>query len=188
MNEYPQPQPAVQPYTPNADVTYSAPEQPQPTDKPKANAKMIIIISLLLVAVGAAYYFLIYRKKKNATLPDTSSLTTTSTATVAEPYSTTTASTGSKYVNESFPLRPFMKGEKVKALQRKLGIIADGYWGSGTTAALIKAQYPTEIGETEYNNIVAGKIRRLLSTGYQWLARITGGSNGVNGLNTDYSW
>ena len=43
------------------------------------------------------------------------------------------------YRKESFPLKKCMQGEKVKQLQRYLGITADGKFGPNTEAALKKS-------------------------------------------------
>ncbi len=57
-------------------------------------------------------------------------------------------------VNESFPLRKGMRGQRIKAIQQKLGITADGIFGNGTEAALIRQYRISTVSEVQYRNIM----------------------------------
>ena len=62
---------------------------------------------------------------------------------------------GTTWRPESFPLAKGMYGGHIKLLQKKLGISADGKFGSGTEKA-VKAKFGKTIVEiTDYNNFVS---------------------------------
>lgn len=56
--------------------------------------------------------------------------------------------------NAIFPLSIGSRGELVKALQRKLGITADGIFGNQTNTAIQRAGYPVPLSEVNYNKIL----------------------------------
>ncbi|OSZ81921.1 hypothetical protein CAP35_01225 [Chitinophagaceae bacterium IBVUCB1] len=58
------------------------------------------------------------------------------------------------YVNESFPLRTGMRGQRIKAVQQKLGIQADGIFGKGTEAALVRQYRISTVSEIQYRHIM----------------------------------
>ncbi len=58
------------------------------------------------------------------------------------------------YMGESFPLRKGMRGQRIKILQQKLGITADGMFGSGTEAALLQQYRMRTVSEVQYRQIL----------------------------------
>lgn len=60
------------------------------------------------------------------------------------------------YVNESFPLSKGMKGSNTMALQSKIGVTADGYFGDATETALKKAYGVTTCSQELFSRIVNG--------------------------------
>lgn len=67
-----------------------------------------------------------------------------------------TASTA-KWMPETFPLRPGMKGSNTKSLQQKLGIGADGIFGAKTTEALRKKYGISTVSKEKFQAIMATK-------------------------------
>lgn len=65
---------------------------------------------------------------------------------------------------ESFPLRKGMKGAKVKALQQKLGVTADGAFGNNTETALLQQHGISTITQAQYQTIVSGQAAKKAAT------------------------
>lgn len=75
------------------------------------------------------------------------------------------AASGQTWIPEQFPLRKGMQGPKVKALQLKLGLTADGKFGNDTQTALLKKYAAVVVPEILYQSITqpaTGYFDRLL--------------------------
>ena len=77
------------------------------------------------------------------------------------PPETSTTSSSSKYVANRFPLRQWMKGERVRQLQQALvgkgqRISVDGYWGPQTQRAVSALGIPTPITQAALQALKGG--------------------------------
>ncbi len=107
--------------------------------------KLIFAGAFGLLFLGVLIWFLFFRKN-----PTTNTTIITLGKKDDKPAQATKTITNTVYVNsggggdgnarnDNFPLKQGSYGEKVKQVQTKLGISADGDWGRGTQAALVKA-------------------------------------------------
>lgn len=106
--------------------------------------KLIFAGAFGLLFLGVLVWFLFFRKnpttnttiiqvgKKDDKKPAQPPKTVTNTVYV-------NGGGGGNARNDNFPLKQGSYGEKVKQIQAKLKISADGDWGQGTQAALVKA-------------------------------------------------
>ena len=69
---------------------------------------------------------------------------------------TVPAATPVTWKAEGFPLRKGMKGAKVKAMQQRLGITADGAFGDNTESALQQQYGFSTVTQVQYQTIVGG--------------------------------
>jgi peptidoglycan hydrolase-like protein with peptidoglycan-binding domain len=121
--------------------------------------------ALYIVYAAAAYFgvqFLLKPKRAAAATIVTNPVTpdpATNTAYVPEPLppATVPAGTSVTWKAESFPLRKGMKGAKIKAMQQKLGINADGAFGNDTETALLQQYGISTISQAQYQTIVGGQ-------------------------------
>ncbi len=106
--------------------------------------KLIFAGAFGLLFLGVLVWFLFFRKnpttgttvfgKKDDKPADTKPAKTTQQGSYVN-----NGGGGGNARNDNFPLKQGSYGEKVKLIQAKLKISADGDWGSGTQAALVKA-------------------------------------------------
>lgn len=102
--------------------------------------KLIFAGAFGLLFLGVLVWFLFFRKN-----PTTNTTIIQLGKKPAQPPKTVTNTVyvngggGGNARNDNFPLKQGSYGEKVKQIQAKLKISADGDWGSGTQAALVKA-------------------------------------------------
>lgn len=61
---------------------------------------------------------------------------------------------------ESFPLQKGMKGAKVKAIQQKLGITADGAFGNNTELSLLQQHGISRVSQAQYQSITGGQATK----------------------------
>lgn len=85
----------------------------------------------------------------------------------------------STWITEAFPLNMGMYGSRIKLLQQKVGIGADGKFGKQTTTALIAKGYTVPLSEADYNTIIGTSTS---STGTSTSS--TGADNNQGGVNT----
>lgn len=144
-------------------------------DKKKENT------ALYIVYAAAAYFglqFLLKPKRAaaaavvtypTASSPASQTTTTPVPETYVDPASTSSATT---WIAESFPLRKGMKGSKVKALQQKLGVTADGAFGNNTETALLKKYGVSTVSQTQYQSIIGGQAKQTstAATTTTWIA------------------
>lgn len=119
-----------------------------------------------IIYAAAAYFGLQYLfKPKRATatvvtLPPTEQVVVANDSTAAAPVKTvispiqTAVKTSS---SESFPLRKGMRGQRIQALQQKLGVSADGIFGNQTAAALSRQFGITTVTAPQYASIMLSK-------------------------------
>lgn len=136
-------------------------------DKKKENTALYIVYAaaayfglqfLLKPKRAAAAAVVTYPAASNPAAPTT---TTTVPETYVDPAPTTSAAT---WTAESFPLRKGMKGSKVKALQQKLGVSADGAFGNNTETALLRTYGISTVSQAQYQTIVSGLPKTPTST------------------------
>ena len=65
---------------------------------------------------------------------------------------------------ESFPLRKGMRGKRIQALQQKLGVTADGVFGSETQSALFRQFSITSVTASQYPSIMLSKLKTVQPT------------------------
>lgn len=123
--------------------------------------------ALYIVYAAAAYFGLqLILKPKRATAaaivtyPASEPVQqTTTTSPVTEPV-TDPVATAATWIAERFPLRKGMKGTKIKALQQKLGVSADGAFGNNTETALLKKFGISTVSQAQYQSITAGQTNQ----------------------------
>ncbi|MBS1773918.1 MAG: hypothetical protein JST82_13755 [Bacteroidetes bacterium] len=81
---------------------------------------------------------------------------------------------------ESFPLHKDMKGQRVQALQQKLGVTADGIFGNQTEAALLKQYGVTTVTASQYASIMLSKVKTATPVITNTTAVLKKGSSGEN--------
>lgn len=126
--------------------------------------------ALYIVYAAAAYFgiqFLLKPKRASAatitTYPGTDMPAPPSGAAyVPEPPAAATipVATAVTWKAESFPLRKGMKGAKVKAMQQKLGISADGAFGDNTESALLQQYGISTVNQAQYQTITGGQTTK----------------------------
>lgn len=124
--------------------------------------------ALYIVYAAAAYFgiqFLLKPKRAAAATIATYPVTpapATNTAYVPEPLPAATVpdATPVAWKAEIFPLRKGMKGAKIKAMQQKLGITADGAFGNDTESALLQQYGVSAISQTQYQTILGGQTSK----------------------------
>ena len=120
-----------------------------------------------IVYAAAAYFGLQYLFKPKRATATVVALPTTKEVVADEREANTTVnpivvpsqSSGTMYTTESFPLRRGMRGQRVQALQQKLGVKADGIFGSETQAALFKQFGITTVTASQYPSIMLSKLK-----------------------------
>ncbi len=129
--------------------------------------KKALIILAGLAAAGTAIYF-IFRKDQSRVGGFVRKVEKTITGEqdeISDIVVETPVSTGSSYKQESFPLKKWMRGSKVKAMQTILNelyldrigikISVDGYFGPDTEKALVKATGKKQLTKSEYLSLAS---------------------------------
>jgi len=122
-----------------------------------SNTAKIIFWTLGIAAVGGLGYFLYKRfggsNKVKLTQEELDKLIADAKA--SGEIKNTTPSEAIQVLSESFPLAIGMKGDKIKALQVKLGVTpTTGYFGNKTNAAIQSKGYSVPLSEGNYNKIM----------------------------------
>jgi len=124
----------------------------------KKEIYLIIVVVVLIAALSGLFIWM--RRKKLAAQ-------NTSPEAPVNP-------TGTTYIPESFPLKIYMKGEKIRAMQSKIGTEPDSYFGVKTEAALIAKGHPTIVDETTYAKIIGIAETTVEETLYDDLKKFLG--------------
>ncbi len=120
-----------------------------------------------IVYAAAAYFGLQYLfKPKRATATVVTLLPTKEVVadereanTTVNPIVVPSQSSATVHTPESFPLRRGMRGQRIQALQQKLGVKTDGVFGSETQAALFKQFGITTVTASQYPSILLSKLK-----------------------------
>jgi hypothetical protein len=108
-------------------------------------AIVIIIVIVFVIAIGVSGYFLLKKMKEGK-------------AEIAEideiPAPAEPPPVGAKWVQEKFPVGKGMFGGMIKNVQVKLGLTADGKFGSGTEAAVVKKWGKKTFDKADYDALV----------------------------------
>lgn len=133
--------------------------------KPK-NKKALIIFAGLAAAMAGIYF--IFRKDQSRVgsfVRNVEQAITGEEEYIDDIIIESPVSTGSKYVAESFPLKIYMKGSNVKAVQTilnqlyadKIGaqLTVDGYFGPSTETALYKATGRKQLTKDQYYSLAS---------------------------------
>jgi peptidoglycan hydrolase-like protein with peptidoglycan-binding domain len=131
------------------------------------NKKKIIIIVIIFLAIGLAIggYFWWKKKQEPGEAEEE----------IPEPIEPPPAGT-SAWKDESFPLSKGMFGGKIKLVQQKLGLTADGKFGPGTEAAVKAKLGKATVDKADYDKLVPSMAA---STGVKPGDHITSSSEGA---------
>ncbi len=132
--------------------------------------------ALYIVYAAAAYFGIqLLLKPKRAAAATITPYPVTDTPTAAAnpayvpepmPAATVPATAPATWKAETFPLRKGMKGAKVKAMQQKLGVTADGAFGNNTETALLQQYGVSTVSQAQYQTIMGGQTTKATVAPY----------------------